>query len=211
MSVTIEDKIELFSKVIFGNIETQSSRKREMLAESYKKKLESHAIEVEKRKKELIDAAIKKAEREKTKLIAQAKNQSQHNQVDQRQHAMHKVMEKLQELASAYTNTQDYKYFMEKNVQTVINTLDMSKQIVFYTMEKDFQLCESILKDKLGMTHIDINYQIKRAAHNIIGGLIAEDTENLLQLDLTLKAIIDDYKDTVGAAITRKFNEVSSL
>lgn len=211
MSVTIEDKIELFSKVIFGNIEAQSSQKRQSLAETHKKDLEGFAEEAEKRKSELVEAATAKAEREKTKLIAQVNNLQQHTMVDQKQQIMQKVMERLQELAGEFTETQDYKAYMKKNVESTIMTLNKSKRITFYSMEKDLQLVGQILGERLTNADRPIEYDVKKVSRNIIGGIIAEDMDNLLQLDLTLKALVEEQKDIVGADITRKFNEVSSL
>jgi V/A-type H+/Na+-transporting ATPase subunit E len=211
MSVTIEDKIELFSKLIFGNIEEKSSKKRQRLAETHRKELETLKLDMEKRKKELMETATVKAEREKIKLIAQAKNQQQQMLVQQKQRAMQSIMKKLQELAADFTNTQDYKVYMEKNVESLIKTLDRSKQITFYVMEKDQQLTEGIVVEKLKKANKQVRFEIKKVSNNIIGGIIAEDMEELLQLDLTIIALIDENRDTVGAAITRRFNEVSSL
>jgi V/A-type H+-transporting ATPase subunit E len=211
MSVTIEDKIELFSKVIFGNIEAQSSQKRQSLTETHKKELEALAEEAEKRKKELMEAAVAKAEREKTKLIAQANNQQQHTLIELKQQTIQKIMGRLQDLAGAFTEHQDYKDFMKKNIESTMMTLEKSEHITFYCMEKDIELLRQILEERLMHADKLVGHDIKKVAHNIIGGIIAEDTENLLQLDLTLKALIEEHKDTVGAAITRKFNEVSSL
>jgi len=211
MSVTIEDKIELFSKVIFGNIEVQSSKKRESLGDTHKKDLEELSKEAEKRKNEIVEAAITKAERERIKLIAKANNQQQHILLNKKQQAIQNVMERLQELAGTFTETQDYKGYMKKSIESIIVTLDKSKQITFYSMEKDLQLVEQILEEKLIDADNETKYDIKKATNNIIGGVIAEDMVNLIQLDLTLKALIEEHKDTVGAAITHKFDEVSSL
>jgi V/A-type H+/Na+-transporting ATPase subunit E len=210
MSVTIEDKIELFSKVIYGSIEEESSKKRERLADAHKKELDEICKEIEERKVEIVEAAIAKAEREKVKLIAKANNQHQHILLDKNQQAIQKVMERLQEFARAFTETQDYKGYMKRNIESIIMTLDKSKQITFYCMEKDLQLVGQILEELIDADN-QIKYEIKKTTYNIIGGIIAEDMINLMQLDLTLKTLLDEYKDTVGAAITDKFDEVSNL
>ncbi|OGO77509.1 MAG: hypothetical protein A2Y23_07490 [Clostridiales bacterium GWB2_37_7] len=211
MSVTIEDKIEIFSKLIFGNIEEQSSERKQMLAEPHKKELEALKLEVEERRKELMETAIAKAEREKTKLMAQAKNQQQQMLIYQKHQAMQRIMEKMKALAEAYTNTQGYKEHIRKTIELALKTLDQSKQIIFYVMEKDLQLSEQILNEKLTKANKQIIFEVKKASGNIIGGIIAEDKEELLQLDLTITAILDENKDKVGAAITKRLNEVSSL
>lgn len=211
MSVTIEDKIELFSKLIFGNIEAKSSQKKQKLAETQEKELEVFGLQIEKRKKEIMDHTLARADREKIKLTAQARNKQQHMLVNQKQQAMQKVMEKLREFAGAFTNSEEYKVYLENNFLSAIKALNKSNQITFYAMEKDSQLCTQILQKELTQTDKKIKYELKKVPHNIIGGIIAEDTENLLQLDLTLKALIDEHKDEIGAAITRRFNEVSSL
>lgn len=211
MSVTIEDKVELFSKMIFGSIEEKSSQMKERLGETHKKELEELSKDVEKRKEEFVQAAIKRAERERVKLIAKTKNEQQHVLLNKKQQAIQKVMERLQEFARNFTDTEAYKDYMKKSIESIIITLDKSKQITFFVMEKDFQLVGQILEQKLVNTDNQIKYDIKKTTNNIIGGIIAEDMLNPMQLDLTLTALIDEYKETVGAAITHKFDEVSSL
>jgi V/A-type H+/Na+-transporting ATPase subunit E len=211
MSVTIEDKVELFSKIIFGSIEEMSSQKKERLGEAHKKELEELSKDVEKRKEEFVQAAIKRAERERVKLIAKTTNEQQHVLLNKKQQAIQTVMGRLQEYARNFTDTEDYKDYMKKSIESIITTLDKSKQITFYVMEKDFQLVGHILEQKLVNTDNQIKYDIKKTTNNIIGGIIAEDMLNPMQLDLTLTALIDEYKETVGAAITHKFDEVSSL
>lgn len=211
MSVTIEDKIELFSKVIFGNIEVQSSEKRESLGEAHKKELEELSKETEKRKAELMEAAKAKAERERIKLIAKANSQQQHILLNKKQQAIQNLMERLQKLAEAFTETQDYKDYINKSIESAIIKLGKSKQITFYTMEKDLQLVTQILEEKLIHTDHETKYDIKKANNNIIGGIIAEDRIVLIQLDLTLKAFIEEHREKIGAAITHKFDEVNTL
>ena len=211
MSVTIEDKIELFSKVIYGSIEEQSSQKRESLDEAYKKELEELSIDIEKRKVEFVEVAIAKAEREKVKLIAKANNNQQHVLLNKKQQAIQNVMERLQEMASAFTETQDYKSYMKKSIESIITTLGKSKQTTFYCMEKDIQVIEQIMEEKLINMDNQLKYDIKKINYNIVGGIIAEDMVNLMQLDLTLKTLIDEYKDMVGSSITSRYDEVSNL
>jgi V/A-type H+-transporting ATPase subunit E len=211
MSITIDDKIERFSKLIFGNIEAHSSDKRQTLEETHNKELEALKAEIEKRKKELIDSAITRAERERVKLLAQARNQQQQLLVQQKQQMIQRVMNRIQELALAYTDTEAYRKYLEKNISLAISALDKSKHITFYAVEKDLQLCSQVLDKIIKASSQNIKFDVKKAANNIIGGIIAEDTVDLLQLDLTLKTAIDEFKDKVGAAITRRYNEVSSL
>lgn len=211
MTVTIEDKIELFSKLIFGNIENESSEKKQKVKEEHQKELIKLSQEVEERKRELKAAAIEKAEKERAKLLAHSKTNQQHLLVDKKQQFLEQIMGRLQQMAADFTVTEEYKTFFERSIDAALRELMESRHVVFYTQIKDIELCRQLLQQRLKNSDHKMEFEVQAAPKDIIGGLIAVDTESLLQLEMNLKALLDENKDTIGAAITRKFNEVSSL
>lgn len=211
MTVTIEDKIEMFSKLIYGNIEAQSSDTRMKLNETYKQELEKLRADVQKKKEEVMELAASKADRERKKLLAQTKNQQQHNLVELQQRAVQKVMQGLVERVTAFVDTPEYQAYFERNVASAFEALRESKHIDLYVAQKDLDFCRQLAEKENSKARIQKTFDIKPAAKGIIGGLVAEDNDNQLQLDLTLRSIIEEKRDLIGTEITRKFNEVNNL
>lgn len=211
MSITIQDKIQQFSKRIFANIEAQSEVRKQELTKQYKTEIEMRTSEVAAKKKEILDSAMAKAERERVRIIAQAQSNENHMLTTKKQQFLQEVIKKLYGHAVAFANSEEYHSYMTANIRTVLQSLSKSHKISIYVMEKDMALCSEILEREGKDLMSNSSCQVLKATRDIIGGLIAEDIDNLIQLDFTLRALIDDNKDLVGAAITRKFNEVSSL
>ncbi len=211
MTVTIEDKIEMFSKLIYGNIEAQSSDKRQKLTETYNQELEKLKTDVQKKKEEMLELASAKAERERKKLLAQTKNQQQHKLVELQQQSVQTVMQGLIQRVTAFVDTPEYQAYFQRNVSAAFEALSGSKHIDLYVAEKDLSLCRTLAEQENSRAGIQKTLDIKPAAKGIIGGLIAEDSDNQLQLDLTLRSIIEEKRDLIGTEITRKFNEVNNL
>lgn len=211
MTVTIEDKIEMFSKLIYGNIEAQSSDKRLEIMDTYKQELEKLTAEVEQKKSDLMNLAVERAERERKKLLAQVKNQQQHMLVELQQKSLQKVMKELYDQLAAFVEAPEYGAYFERNVAAAFEALKDSKQMDLYVTEKDLSLCKQLAERENSKASIKKIFDVKTAAKGIIGGLIAEDSDNQLQLDLTLRSIVEEKREMIGTEITRKFNEVNSL
>lgn len=203
MTVTIEDKIELFRKMIYGNIEAQSSQRRQVLTEAHEKELQQFEAEVEKKKGELQAAASAKAERERTKLLAQAANHQHQMLIAQQHEIFEKVMKRMQEKATAFASTEPYIAYLQKNIQLAQRAMGGASKLTYYVLEKDMEFFHAQMQE-----HKEV--EIKPGPGNMIGGFIVEDRENLLQMDLTLKSLLEENKEGIGAEITRRFNEVST-
>lgn len=210
MSVTIEDKIELFSKLIFEKIETNSSEKRQNLIEKYEEELSKLEKEIERRKTELLKAAALKAEREKMKLFAQLKGQEQRKLITSKQKLIDRVMDMLYSYAKKLSSTEDYKKVLDKALDNLSKNLNGSQLIHFYILQNENDIFLQALQDNISKFGRDFKYVVEAAPGDILGGFIAEDREKLLQIDFSLRSIIEEYRDNVGAAITRRFEEVSS-
>ncbi len=210
MSVTIEDKIGLFNKMIFGKIETHSSERRQDLIGKYNEELLKLEKEIEEKRVELLKAADLKAERERMKLLAQLKSQEQRKLVASKQKFIDKAMALLYNYAEKLTTTEDYKEVLSKALDNVSKDFNGAKLIHFYVLKKENDIFLQVLQDNIEKFGHDFKYVIEVAPINILGGFIAEDREKLLQIDLSLRTMVEEYRDTVGAAITRKFEEVSS-
>lgn len=208
MAVTLEDKIQLFGKMIIGNIEAESEDMRHKLEGQHQTELDKLKEEIAQKRAELISAAEARGERERKRIISQVRNEEQHRLVAMKQEALQTIMKSLREKAESFTATADYRGYMEKSINSVIRGLVEAKHITIYVAEKDMELCKELMNSQQNSS-AELKYDIKQASQNIIGGLIAEDNENQLQIESTLKALIEENRDIVGAAITRRFNEVS--
>lgn len=210
MSVTIEDKIGLFSKMIFGKIETNSSERRQSFIGKYEEELLMLEKEIEDKKDELLKASDLKAERERMKLLAQLKSQEQRKLVASKQKFVDSVIALLYNFAEKLTATEDYKLVLGKALESLSKDLKESRYIHFYVLQDEFDMFLQVLQDNIEKFGHDFKYVIEAAPMNILGGFIAEDRERLLQIDFSLRTMVEEYRDTVGATITRKFEEVSS-
>jgi V/A-type H+-transporting ATPase subunit E len=211
MTVKIEDKIEMFSKLIYGNIDTQFWDDKQKLTENYKQKLDELKAEVQHKRDELMNLATARAESERKKLLAQVRNQQQHMQVALQQKFVEAVIAELYKQMTAYTETPAYKAYLERNVAAAFEALKNSKRIDLYAAEKDLPLCRQLAQREMSNAGPSKNIDVKLISKDIIGGLVAEDSDNQLELDLTLRSILHEKREMIGTEITRKFNEVNSL
>lgn len=211
MSVTIEDKVELFSKIIFSNIEANSSERRQALEKKYNAELAELEKEVELKKADMMKAASAKAMRECERLQAQIKSQEQRKLVESKQKFVDRVMTMLYGYASGLAASKDYEAVLCKAIDNVSKGFKDSRLIHFYVLPNEFDIIERLLQENKGKFNPEFKYVIEAAPLNVLGGLIAKDKENLLEIDLTLRSMVEEHRDIVGAAITRKFNEVSSI
>jgi vacuolar-type H+-ATPase subunit E/Vma4 len=51
---------------------------------------------------------------------------------------------------------------------------------------------------------------LKEAGQNIIGGFYAEDDKREMQVDYTLKSLIEENRELIGSSVSRRLDEVQN-
>lgn len=208
MAVSIEDKIELFRNIIFKDIEESTSEKKLRATETLEQERNRLLKEVEAKKNLIIEEAVKKAEKEKQQLIAKAKSQVYHHILEEKQKFISEIIELLVQKARSFTSEEGYKDYLSNSLDKAAAVFEDSASVMLYFSKRDMEALGEFINQKISSGGLKDRYQLQETEKNILGGFYAEDSKQEMQVDYTLRSLIEESRELIGSNISRRLNEV---
>ncbi len=208
MTVSIEDKIELFSKMIFTDIEVFTSEKRLKAIESFEQEKSRLLEEVEAKKKAIIEESEKRAEKDRKQLIAKAKSRVYHQLLDRRQLFINEIIELLAQEAKSFVSQDDYKGYLSRSLIKAAAAFEKSDLLQLYFTKRDLEALREFISQQISLGELKGRCMLQEVGQSIIGGFYAEDDKGEMQVDYTLKSLIEENRELIGSSISRRLDEV---
>lgn len=208
MTVSIEDKIELFSRMIFKDIEELSTEKRLKATESFEQEKSRLLEEVEAKRKAMLEEAEKKAEKDTKQLIAKAKSRVYHQLLEARQGFINEIIKLLFEEARSFTTEEGYKEYLKNCIGKTAAAFGKSGPLQLYFTKNDLEALGQFIEEQIAQGELKGRCRLLETGAGIIGGFYAEDGNKEMQVDYTLKALIEENRELVGSNISRRLDEV---
>ncbi len=208
MSVSIEDKIELFRNIIIKEIEEEVSEKELKAKEGFKQEKDRLLAAVTDKKGQLLEEAVKRAEKEKQQILAKANSQVYHKMLDMKQQFIKELLELLRQEAGSFTAQEGYKEYISRSLDKAGEAFEDSEAVKLYFTGRDLESLGEFINQRLSAGKLGGKCLLQEAGQNILGGFYAEDGEEEMQVDYTLKALIEDNHELIGRYISRRFDEV---
>lgn len=208
MAVSVEDKIELFRNLVFKDIEESASKEKDITVKSFEQERFRLLQEVEDKRNHILEEAEKKAEKEKQQLIAKTKSQGYHKLLDKRQQFINEITELLVQEAKSFVSEEGYKEYLSKNLDKAAVVFEGSDSVKLYFAKRDLETLREYILQNIESKELNVRCLFEEADRNIIGGFYAEDGKQEIQVDYTLKSLIEENRELIGNSISRILDEV---
>ncbi|HYE82606.1 MAG TPA: V-type ATP synthase subunit E [Clostridia bacterium] len=206
--MSIEDKIELFRNVIYKDIEESASESKIKATESFEQEKSRLLAEVEAKRNRIIEEAAKKAEREKQMLIAKAKANIHHQILDKKQQFIKETIELLVREAKSFVAEESYKEYLLKSLEKAENAFEDSESVKLYFTKGDMEALGEFINQRISSGKLKGRCLLQETGQNIIGGFYAEDSKQEMQVDYTLKSLIEENRELIGSNVSNRLDEV---
>jgi len=208
LTVSVEDKIELFRNIIFKDIEESTSVNKVKAVESFEQEKSRLLAEVEAKRNHIIAEAKKKAEKEKQQLIAKTKAQVYHQILDKRQQFIHEIIELLVQEAKSFIAEEGYKEYLSKSLDKAGAAFEVSASLKLYFTKRDLDVLGEFINQRISSGELKGRCLLQETGGNILGGFYAEDSKQEMQVDYTLKSLIEENRELIGNSINRRLDGV---
>lgn len=196
---TIEDKIKLFSKVIFEKTQEEKQKEFEKFESERALKLEEKRILIEKKHKETLADIQKKARFKASEIVYKEKSSVQKEILCLREALIEETISELKRLLSDFVCSKEYSEFFHEKLKKVLLSLDKGKYILYLT-EKDKSIYEDQITEVVNdIEELSVKLEITKA--DIIGGIIIEDEGRRFRLDNSFITKLDGFKQYVGLKV----------
>ncbi|MDR7857396.1 V-type ATP synthase subunit E [Tissierella sp.] len=204
--ITLEDKLDIFYKMIFKEEEERSKKALEELEANNKLILESKKIELENKKEEIIERRRLLAEIQKNELLSKYNQEDRNAILIKKEEALGDLIKSLEDKARSFTSTEEYKDYILHGIEDVIKDME-EKEVTIGLIEEDKLRFEDFIL-KLGKEY-GKNIIFDIVSNHIIGGFILKYES--YNLDSSFKTIIDENRYLIGKRLYSSLEKTGEL
>lgn len=196
---TIEDKIKLFSKIVYDRIDEEKNKEFEEFEREKQRVLLEENQKIEKFKKDAANEISKKASIKANETIAKEKLIKQQEILKVKEELIKDAETSLMEKLKEFCNSNEYKNYYFAAINNTLNELPKGNYIM-YVSPRDFDRFEKETYNHINCLD-NIKLEIKKSERDIIGGIIIEELEGRFRMDNSLYAKLVGSKEKLGVRI----------
>ncbi|MEW9097297.1 MAG: V-type ATP synthase subunit E family protein [Clostridiaceae bacterium] len=199
--VTIEDKINLFSKIMQDKVNEKINAK----LEAVKKEEEEVFTKEEKSIKEYKEKTLKDIQRKCNSMyeqeVSKATFDKQEELTNLKEAMIRKTLDEIKNRLKEFINSDNYEeYIFSRLNKTLEDMKDGESAFIYFNNEDLLRFEAKLTKYALGK-----NIEISNSAVNILGGYIVEDKLKRFRVDCSLDSSIEECIEEIGIKITDIF------
>lgn len=196
---TIEDKIKLFSKIVYDKIQKEEQGEIDKFIKEKESVIKEEKIKIQNEEEKVIKEIEKKAELKANEIIAKEKLIKQQALINLKESIIENIMAEIKDKLADYTKTQQYFDYLKKEIQKVMDTLQPGEYSLFLT-ERDADKYKDSLNEVMSR-HTGFNVSIKISSVDLIGGFIIENGSGKVRIDNSLLEKLEENKESVGVKV----------
>ncbi|WP_165442814.1 V-type ATP synthase subunit E [Senegalia massiliensis] len=204
--ITIEEKLNLFSKHVFEEIRGASEEKIRKIEQHNKEQMDAHRYKIEQEKKAYAEEIIKKEKEKNDKQISQKKGQIKKEIMLEKNKLFNKLIEGIKNKLTIFITTNEYKNYLrnilENGLKEMSNKSNIEVKISKYDIKNNKDYIKTIILDN-GFTNVNM----LESDEDIIGGMILLDKSNRAILDLSLLDKLEQNKEYIGKMLYEALRE----
>ncbi|MGJ0847202.1 V-type ATP synthase subunit E [Tissierella praeacuta] len=206
--ITLEDKLDIFYKIVFKEEEAKCKKLLEELEFKNNSILEEKKIELEKKKEEIIERKRILAEIQKNEMVSKAVGESRGKILEKREEVLRDLISSLEDRARKFVLSSDYEgYLLNKIVQIIREVSE--KEIIISITEIDKERFEDFILEIGKENNKDISLNL--ISPDIIGGFTLSDKDRSYNLDNSFKTIIEENKYLIGKRLYSSLEKTGGL
>jgi len=185
--VTIEEKIKLFTELIYQKLEKENQEEINKFNEMYSNILNQKKKEFEDYINNLKEEKIRRLKDDTQKIISKAKYDQKKIVLRKRQEIFESFINDIKIKLKDFVSTENYKKWVNKSFDDAIKNIFDNEFSITTTGQT-----LNILKDKIDGLKINIIID-----ESLIGGFILEDN-NKVRLDYSINSIVEGNRERIG-------------
>jgi V/A-type H+-transporting ATPase subunit E len=196
---TIDDKLKLFSKIIYEKIEDKNSKAYKDFQKEKEAKLEALKSYMEVEREKALEDASKKAEMKAHELVILERAKGQKNILFLKQELVEELVKKVKQRFVSFTKDSEYKKYLLQVLRVCAKNLEVGEYNI-YLMKDDIERYTKdivdIFKEK------DINIVACQGNYDFIGGFIIQHRDGRYRLDYSFLSKIERSRELIGLKYT---------
>ncbi|HOM43576.1 MAG TPA: V-type ATP synthase subunit E family protein, partial [Bacillota bacterium] len=101
-----------------------------------------------------------------------------------------------------------YKEYLAASLKKAAVVFENAASVQFAFTKRDLRTLKEFIEQEIASGVLKDRCQFKESEKNIIGGFYAEDEKREIQVDYTLRSLIEENRELIGSNISRRLDEV---
>ncbi|GFR34412.1 V-type ATP synthase subunit E [Thermobrachium celere] len=189
--ITIEEKINLFTKIVYEKVEKENKEAIKKFEEEYVKIIDQKKEEFKKRAEELEYKTASEIEKIKVQTLSKAHIKGKRMLLETRNKIYNTALKDIIDFAKQINNSIAYREYFSDKLNKLINNYDIQEAHIIIT-QADWNLWYKDLQIKSNK-NLSVEFD-----DNIIGGFILIDKQNNVKYDFSIGNLVEANREKIG-------------
>ncbi|MGO1368698.1 V-type ATP synthase subunit E [Senegalia sp. (in: firmicutes)] len=197
--ITIEEKLNLFSKHVFEDIKEIQDEKMKKIEAHNKEQMDKHREKIERQNRQYAEKKIDIIKEKSSKKISQKISQVRRDIMLKKNQLFTNIIEDIKNQLEEFANSSDYKDYLKKSLEKGLCELKNKNTLEIQVSKSDIKNNKDYIKDIVKENGFkEENISIIESEELIIGGAILVDKNNKISLDISLLEKLNENKGYIG-------------
>ena len=196
---TIEDKISLFSKIIYDKLNEEKEERLIAYNDEAVKQINMEKQSIEELRKNLQREVTKRSNIKANEIVAKEKLNKQREVLTLKGNVIKVTLEEIKERLIVFVESEEYKEYFANLFQDILKEV---KEGSYYAivLSRDYERFIKEIKDLVSL-YPNKKIQIKLSEEDFIGGIILKDVEGKFKIDHSLYSKLQDSEELIGVKV----------
>jgi len=193
--ITVEEKLEIFHKIVFREEEAKYQKLLDELEEKNKQLLEEKKAEMELQREEIVRKKVAQGKIERNEANARAKEDIKTQLLQKRADLQKDLLQRVIDKAKEFVETKEYNDYLCRKLDKYLMSLE-EKDMILYLRDKDVDAAKSCLENLSYYTKKTFKIETLEEKH--IAGFIISDLNKTYNIDHTIRTLVEENEYLIG-------------
>ncbi|MBU3195414.1 hypothetical protein KPL26_01900 [Clostridium algidicarnis] len=198
---TIEDKISLFSKIIYEKLNEEKEEKLKAFNEEAELKMNTERKKISQIKKVSEREIIRKANVKASEIIAKENLNKQREMLRLKDDIIKTTIKEIKDKLLDFVNSKEYEDYLMSTITKNLKLLNKGEYYLI-VLDRDLNKYESQIKVALE-DFMDKKVEIKVSKADFIGGVMIKDFEGRFNIDNSISSKLEESKELIGIKVMK--------
>ncbi|WP_422487291.1 V-type ATP synthase subunit E [Gudongella sp. DL1XJH-153] len=206
--ITIEDKLEIFYKIVYRDEEEKYLKALKELEEQNQQLLENKREEMKRQREEIIRRKITQAKVERNEVKSEGLEETKTKLRQKRKEIEMDLVSSIIERGKEFVKSKEYGEYLCRNLDKYLVEFE-EEEVVLLLRDEDRLISESCLmklKEKTGKTFI-----VEELPEDKIGGFMLSNKDRTFNIDHTVRTLIQEKEYMIGKSLNKALGEVGEV
>jgi len=196
---TIEDKISLFSKIIYDKVNKEKQERLEAFNIEAEKRVNMEKEKIDELRQNLKKEVAKKSNIKANRIVAKERLNKQRELLSLKDKLIYEALEDVRKKLIEFVSLTEYESHFLTMIQNSIKGINKGNYYLII-LKRDYEKFQTEITNILN-EYVDGKIEIKISEDDFIGGHILKDVEGKFKIDNSIYSKLQESKEIIGIRV----------